>query len=39
MRAASGLGPFRMKISAALLYAPQVMKSGFTAIVSNRPRR
>ena len=37
MASASGLGPLRMKISAALLYAPQVRKSGLTPILSNRP--
>lgn len=36
--AASGLGPLRMNISAALLYSPQVRKSGFTPIASNNPR-
>ena len=36
--AASGLGPFRINISAVLLYLPQVRKSGFTEIASSRPR-
>ena len=36
---ASGLGPVRMNISEALLYAPQCKNSGWTPSLSSSPRR